>query len=379
MRAIVYAHDGESPYDSFFLNHLLRKNRVYLLTFNSKSTFVPSGVRIVRIHEPFHPARSPLIGLNTFLGSFLRAFLLRQRLNQIKPKLLLSCGGLLYGWYSALSNSMPFVLFVWGSDVLVAPESLPFRFVAKYSLKKASAVIVDSDVQERACIELGCDPKKIVKFPWVDLQPIQRCASGDPEGKKAEDLKRKIGWRKDDLVIISTRWHKPIYNVECLIQAIPHVVKEVPTARFLILGKGNLTETLQKAAAKMGVSSNVKFLGEVPFNEIPIYLKMADIYVSTSLSDGTSASLIEAMACRVPAVVTDIPGNREWITDGSNGLLFAVKDSQVLAEKIVRLSKDEGLRNALAERAYQTVTERADWQRNSKLLDKLISSMSTLK
>jgi glycosyltransferase involved in cell wall biosynthesis len=180
-------------------------------------------------------------------------------------------------------------------------------------------------------------------------------------------------------VIISTRWHRPIYNVECLIQAIPQIVKEIPTARFLILGNGDLTEMLKETAAKMGVGANVRFMGRVPFDEMESYLKMADIYVSTSLSDGTSASLIEAMACKVPAVVTDIPGNREWITDGGNGLLFPTKDSRTLADKIIRLSKDEDLRNALAERAFQTVCEKADWQRNSKLLDKLISSMSTLK
>jgi glycosyltransferase involved in cell wall biosynthesis len=106
---------------------------------------------------------------------------------------------------------------------------------------------------------------------------------------------------------------------------------------------------------------------------------MAGIYVSTSLSDGTSASLIEAMTCRIPVVVTDIAGNREWIRHNENGLLFPVKDSQALAENILRLLKDDKLRSKFAAKAHETVLEKADWNRNSRLLDDLISSMVTLK
>jgi len=381
MTLLVYAHDGESVYDFFFLSHFLKNNHVCLLTFNEKPSLVPQGVHIVRVPEPFHPKVSPLTGLNTLLGSFLRSLLLKHRLNQIKHDALISCGGLLYGFYSALSNCSHFILLIWGSDVLVAPKFLPFHFMAKYSLKKARAVVVDSDVQEKACIALGCDPKKIVKFPWVDLQPILGHIEKNAkcERRNADKFREKLGWHEDDPVIISTRHHKPIYNMACLIQAIPRVIKEVPTTRFLILGKGSLTEKLKKSAETMGVSANVKFLGEVPFSEMPKYLKIADIYVSTSLSDGTSASLIEAMASKLPVIVTDIPGNREWITDGCSGLLFPVKDSKALAEKIIRLLKNEKVRKSLASKAYETVIERADWQRNSKLLDNLISSMVTLK
>jgi glycosyltransferase involved in cell wall biosynthesis len=379
MAVLIYANDADSAYDFFFLNHFLRNNHVYLLTFNEKPTCVPAGVNVVRIPEPFHPKVSPWIAVNIYLGSFVRSFFLRQRLNQIKHDLLISGGGLLYGFYSALSNSTPFVLFIWGSEVLVAPKFPPFRLMVKFTLKKAEAVVVDSDVQERACIALGCDPKKIAKFPWVDLQPILSRVNTSRERRNVDKLREEIGLKQGGPVIVSTRWHRPIYNVECLVQAIPYVIKEVPTAHFLILGRGSLTETLKKTVATMGVSPHVKFLGEVPFSEMPSYLKLADIYVSTSLSDGSSASLLEAMACKLPVIVTNTAGNREWVTDGSTGLLFPTKDSKALAEKIVRLSKDEALRSALAEKAYQYVSEKTNWKRNSKLLDDLISSMVILK
>jgi glycosyltransferase involved in cell wall biosynthesis len=381
MAIIIYAHDGESLYDSFFLNHLMKDNTVHLLTFSEKPNLVPKGVHIEKMREPFHPTTSPLPGLNTYLGSFLRSRILQYHLNHIKHDVLIGCGGLSYGFYSALSRGSSFVLFIWGSDVLVAPRWLPFRFMAKYSLRKANTVVVDSQVQENACIKLGCDREKIIRFPWVNPTPVltQIGKNANFQGQIEKAVKERHRWHESDPIVISTRHHEPIYNIECLVEAIPLVLKEVENTRFLFLGRGSLTGKLRRSVETLGVKGNVAFLGWVQPDEIPKYLKASTIYVSTSLSDGTSASLLEAMACKLPSIVTGIPGNREWIVGGENGLLFPVKDSQRLSQNIIRLLRDEGARTLLGTKAYETVVEKANWQRNSKLLDDLISSMVSLK
>jgi glycosyltransferase involved in cell wall biosynthesis len=380
MPIVVYAHDGESLYDFFFLEHLVKGNAVCLLTFNAKPAPIPKGVKVQRMREPFHPMVSPLAGLNTYLGSFLRALILRFHLNRIKHDVLIGCGGLSYGFYSALSNGAHYVLFIWGSDVQVAPRWLPFRFISKYSLKKASAVVVDSKVQEEACVKLGCNPEKIVRFPWIDTAPVVMQLNNAGFHLRTESFfGQKQEWHENDPIIISTRNHEPIYNVNCLIDAIPLILKEVENARFLILGKGSLTEKLKRKVEALGVKDHVAFMGWVHRDDLLQYLKMSAIYVSTSLSDGTSASLLEAMTCKLPPIATDIPGNREWIIDGVNGLLFPVEDSQTLAQEIVKLLGDKDSRNLLGTKAYETVIEKADWRRNSRLLDNLISSMAKLK
>jgi glycosyltransferase involved in cell wall biosynthesis len=95
-------------------------------------------------------------------------------------------------------------------------------------------------------------------------------------------------------------------------------------------------------------------------------LKNSDIYVSTSLSDGTSASLLEAMITGLACVVSDIPGNKEWIVDGVNGMLFPARNHEKLAEKMIQLARDAELRKKLGEKAILTVRKRANWQENSK-------------
>ena len=377
MPAIAYAGEGKSVFDFFFLNHLAKNNYVCLLTFSEKPYVVPQNVHIVRMREPFHPSVSPVKGLYAYGASFLRSILLRRYLNMTKPDVLISSGAISYGFYGGLSNYSPNILLVWGSDVLVAPRLFPFRFMAKYALREADAVVADSKTEENACVSLGYDPRKIVKFPWVDLRPMlwEAKKNADLQEKNREAFRKKLGWFGDDPIIISTRWHEPIYDIESLILAVPYVMQEVRNARFLILGSGSLTEELKKRVHALGAEDNVRFWGKVPYSEMPNYLTMSDIYVSTSLSDGTSASLLEAMACKLSLVVTNIPANREWLENGKSGVLVPCKNPKSLAESVVKLLKDEDLRRSLGIRAYELVLEKADWEKNSKLLDDLISSM----
>jgi len=374
---IAYAGEGQSVFDSFFLDHLTKKHHVYLLTFNRQVSVVPRKVRTVKMDEPIHPTISPLKGLYAYGGSFLRAVLLKRYLNSIKPDVLISSFAVSYGFYGALTRYSPSILLVWGSDVLVAPKLLPLRFMAKYALTRANAVITDSQTEEDACVSLGCDPRRIVKFPWTDLRPMYSAVQRNRlrQEKERQEFRRKLAWSEDDPIIVSTRWHEPIYDVESLILAIPRVIQETRNARFLILGSGNLTGELKRQVHSLRVEDNVRFLGRIPQSEMARYLTMSNIYVSTSLSDGTSASLLEAMACQLAVVVTDIPANREWLENGKSGVLVPRRDPESLAKSIVELLKDRNLRRSMSTKAYRVVQEKADWEKNSKLLDDLILSM----
>jgi len=365
---LLYAHDGINLCDELFINSLRHKYDISVLTFHPNPSRIPQGIKIIRM-----PDLVPTTGLYPFDGARnhiltpVRAVTFKKYSYRAKPDVIIGCWATTYGVYAAYSNHHPFVLFIWGSDVLTFPKFIPFRVLVKYAIKKADIVVVDSDVQKRAAIKLGCQSNKILAFPWFDSDALEREARGKSE------VRKELGWSEDDVVVISTRTHNPIYGVSYLIEAIPLILRQEPRAKFLILGEGRFTSQFEQRTKKYGVEGRVKFLGRVPRKDLIKYLNASDIYVSTSLSDGASASLLEAMTCSISPVVTDIPANTEWIQDGLNGYLIQTRNSNQLAQKIVYLARNQEIARKIGEEALETIRAKVNWERSLQTLNDAIT------
>ena len=112
------------------------------------------------------------------------------------------------------------------------------------------------------------------------------------------------------------------------------------------------------------MGNTVKFTGWLPNDEIPRYLATADIYVSTSLSDGgIAASTAEAMASGVPVIVTDFGDNRKWVKDGINGFIIPSRNPEALASRIVYLLQNESERKQFGQRNRQIIEEKNNWEK----------------
>ena len=368
---LAYAHDGVSVYDELFLNSLREKYDVYVLTFHPSPLYIPSGIKTIKMADPLPETNlHPFEGMRKHLLTPVRAQLFKKSLLRVKPDALIGCWASTYGLYSAYSNFHPFILLVWGSDILVIPRKyFPLKPLVVYSLRKADVVVVDSEVQRETAINFGCKPQKIVKFPWVNLNGFRNDES------QRRKIRIECGWSDNDIVVISLRNHKSIYGVRYLIDAIPYIVKKNTYIKFLILGEGRLTKVFKAKVERFTKSGHTKFIGIVPHKRVADYLSAADIYVSTSFSDGTSASLLEAMACSLLPVVTEIHGNREWVEDDVNGFLVPIANSEKLAKKILFLADNHELRKKLQAKAEKTVRTRVNWQKNIQKLTKIIDEM----
>jgi glycosyltransferase involved in cell wall biosynthesis len=95
---------------------------------------------------------------------------------------------------------------------------------------------------------------------------------------------------------------------------------------------------------------------------------MADLYISASHVDGSSVSLMEALACGLPCIVSDIPANREWVTNGVNGWIFPDGDVDALAGIISKAAEQHESLARFGRNARTTAEEKADWKRNFKKL-----------
>jgi glycosyltransferase involved in cell wall biosynthesis len=214
-------------------------------------------------------------------------------------------------------------------------------------------------------IKLGTDPDKIhFIYHGVDTQRFRPV-------HKNEALQKTLGVSGSP-VIISIRSLSPIYNVETVVKSAPAVLRQFPGAVFIIAGEGSQKEYLEDMARSLGVLEHSKFIGLIPHEELPQYLALADVYVSTSLSDGgISVSLMEAMSCGLAPVVTDSGDNRLWIENGKNGYVIPVKNPEILAEKIVHLLRNQGLRETMGKINRQLVEQKANYEKEMDKMEKL--------
>lgn len=368
---------GYNPYEYRFLDVLCKKYRVVVVVFRRggrkrlTEKIAPANVEFAYVDDfPIFNHLPPIVAWP--LKAITHILQVALLIHGIRPDVVdANWVTRSTGFYCAVVNFHPLLTTAWGSDILVeAKKSFVLRAFARFTLRVADAVIVDSEIQRKAVLQLGCSPSKIYCFPWgIDLDKFKQT--------KDKTIRSELGWAGDEKIIVSTRMHSPIYGIEHLIRAIPQILKEVRDARFLIIGAGPLLQYHKDLANELGVSDKVKFLGVVPNDLIVKVLNSADVYVSTSFSDGTSASLLEAMACGLPIVATRIPANEEWLAQGKNGFLVRPGDSLELAKCVLSILRNDRLRLSMSAQNRRTTAEKADWKKNSLVFEKCISDLLT--
>jgi GalNAc-alpha-(1->4)-GalNAc-alpha-(1->3)-diNAcBac-PP-undecaprenol alpha-1,4-N-acetyl-D-galactosaminyltransferase len=145
-------------------------------------------------------------------------------------------------------------------------------------------------------------------------------------------------------------------GIDVLLSAWAKVVETLPDWRLALVGDGPLSTALRELAAKLKIESNVDWLGHVS-NPFPL-LRGASFFVMTSRFEGTPNALLEAMACGLPAIVSDSsPGPCELVgtDENSAGLIVPVEDVSATADAIIRLARDESLRRRFGLAAHERV------------------------
>jgi glycosyltransferase involved in cell wall biosynthesis len=169
--------------------------------------------------------------------------------------------------------------------------------------------------------------------------------------------RRELGISEDTIVIGNTGRFRPQKDNQTLIRAIAHLKSLVPGRPILLMlaGDGPDRQMLEGIAHSLGVSSQVQFLGFR--SDIPAFLAGLDVFVSPSLWEGLSISLMEAMAAAKPIVATSIPPNAELIEHEVTGLLAPPKSPEQVAAAIARYVQDPGLALRCARAARHLVLE----------------------
>lgn len=243
------------------------------------------------------------------------------------------------------------ILLSWGFDLQDADES-------QLDLQSFIAVIVDSTANLKIAEEHGA--RDIVLVPWgVDLDELS-------EASVAADL-APFGIEPSERVVLSLRAHEELYRVADIIEAFAVIETD---ARLVIGNTGSLTAHLQDQARRLGVDAT--FIPAVAEDRVPALLRRSSAYVTASRVDGSSVTLLQAMACGVPVVASANAGNADWVADGNTGFMFPVGDAAALARAIQR-ALDDG--DSVTEAALAQIRERADWKRNIRQLEHFLTTL----
>jgi glycosyltransferase involved in cell wall biosynthesis len=183
---------------------------------------------------------------------------------------------------------------------------------------------------------------------------IELAAYGQPLDRTAYRATLGVG-PTDTLLACVARFH-PVKDHAMLIRAFARIAPQFPQAKLLLAGEGPLRESLEQQVAQAGIAEQVRFLGVR--RDVPQLLAAVDAFALTSVSEAASLTVLEAMASRLPVVVTAVGGNPEMVRDGIDGDLVPRGDDAACAEALARLLADPALGRKRGEAGRERVEER---------------------
>lgn len=362
---IAYLSRGNSVYDRRFLEKMLeRGHKVYFISYHPSEK-----VKVEGVENYFY--NYPVMFRFPFARAFQVSFHLRKLLKQLGPDVLHTGWIPDHGFFGALCGFKPTLSMPWGSDILIKPkESFMQKIITGFTLRRADKITCDAEFVKKEIVRIsGCLSDKVIVFPWgIDLKTF--CPL---DGKSV--IRENLGWQDKKILIMTRSMEKPLYGHETFISALPAIIEKIPDTRIILVGDGLLKEKIKKQVIALNLKNYIYFAGWVNEGKMAEYLNAADIYVSASISDGTSCSLLEAMACKLPVVVTDIPANREWVVDGINGYLVPIKDVNMLSSTIIKILKNEQSWESFGIKNRKIVEAKADWENNFSILEEIYTKL----
>ena len=172
---------------------------------------------------------------------------------------------------------------------------------------------------------------------------------------EAGAIRKEFGFAESDVVVGSVACFKPQKSPEDFVRLASSVAKRIPSAKFLLVGDGQLRPSISKLISEYGLGSCMVLTGWR--RDIPRVISAMDVFILTSLWEGLPISVLEAMAAAKPVVVTDTGGINEVISNGINGYLVPRGNVFQMSDTVVAILRDKGLKEALGQTAVKSITE----------------------
>ena len=191
------------------------------------------------------------------------------------------------------------------------------------------------------------------------------------------ELKNEFPMLENKLKLLAVGRLVPLKGFDILVRAVAEAVNQgMQDLLVLVAGDGEERVRLEGLIRDLELDSYIKLIGLR--HDVIALMKSSDLFVMSSLYEGLSIAMIEAMACGLPIIASAAPGIKDFIKNEQNGLLFPVQDHKALAQRILRLVNDEDMRTRLSRGARESFEKEYDMRRNIKSLDMLFRKYRTI-
>ena len=161
--------------------------------------------------------------------------------------------------------------------------------------------------------------------------------------------------------IFSNRGFFPVYDTKTLVRGFAIAFRDNPALRLTLKGDGPEEEEVRELVSALGLGNQITFRKRTAYSDVPRDYQDADIFITTSISDGTPVSVLEAMASGLPCIATSVGGIPEWIEHKVTGLLIQPGSPEQVAEAILSLARDPQLRERLGTAARNMIVKNGQW------------------
>ena len=299
------------------------------------------------------------------LRYLLRIPRVRRLVRDLRPDILHALHLTSYGFLSVFCDVHPTLVSVWGTDVLEAPRLSPFHYlITRYALRRADHITATGLRLAEAAARYAPAGKPVAVVPYgVDLREFRP--------RTIEACHEPAEGERSEVVIGAAARLSKEKGLHYLLEAFAVVAGRHPQARLVLAGEGPERRRLERMAARLGLGERVRFLGEVPHEQVPEVIQQLDIFAMPSTYEGFGVAALEAEAMEVPVVASRIHGIPDVVVDGETGLLVPPRDRQALAAALDRLASDGDLRRRLGQAGRAFVAEHYSWEENTAQMEAL--------
>ncbi len=344
-------------------------HKVSVVTLNTRHVKNFETVQRVQVYRAYPVEFTRSLGVQGAISpealTLMRRVCVRERIDVIHANSLLFFTTIMACAHKVITRT-PLLTTVHGGSMSEF-EGIARLFTTLYEKTISRWILRESDhitIVSRALMEylqgLGTPTRKITVVPnAVDIQEFKPRHEGRvKDGSTTVAYVGRLLWNKG-----------PQY----LIEAAPRITHESPRVKFLIVGEGPMLGQLQRKVNQLGLNKQFQFLGFVP--SVAQFLRGCDILVRPSLNEGMPLTVLEAMACGIPTVASNIAGTPQILSHGETGFLIEPKDTKQLAFYVTKLAKDQKLRHSMGRRARAFTEKTPGWSSVASQMSRLYDSV----